>query len=149
MYLFPYKVCSVTKLSNQIKELDDELTSVKKKVDESKSAQERLNKKNSDIMKLLAELNSEMEFIENQVNWIRSQEGFGNVISNTSIEPDLISSKIEKTVKKIERIGEKGNKIETSFEFIYAGLNRSVLFIDSETLKSVRISQAVFAYIIS
>ena len=122
-----------TKLSNQIKELDDELTSVKKKVDESKSAQERLNKKNSDIMKLLAELNSEMEFIENQVNWIRSQEGFGNVISNTSIEPDLISSKIEKTVKKIERIGEKSNKIETSFEFIYAGLNRSVLFIDSET----------------
>ena len=122
-----------TKLSNEIKELDDELTSVKKKVDESKSAQERLNKKNSDIMKLLAELNSEMEFIENQVNWIRSQEGFGNVISNTSIEPDLISSKIEKTVKKIERIGEKSNKIETSFEFIYAGLNRSVLFIDSET----------------
>jgi len=122
-----------TKLSNQIKELDDELTSVKKKVDESKSAQERLNKKNSDIMKLLAELNSEMEFIENQVNWIRSQEGFGNVISNTSIEPDLISSKIEKTVKKIERIGEKSNKIETSFEFIYAGLNRSVLFIDSES----------------
>jgi len=122
-----------TKLSNEIKELDDELTLVKKKVDESKSAQERLNKKNSDIIKLLAELNSEMEFIENQVNWIRSQEGFGNVISNTSIEPDLISSKIEKTVKKIERIGEKSNKIETSFEFIYAGLNRSVLFIDSET----------------
>ena len=36
-------------------------------------------------------------------------------------------------MKSIERIREKSDKIETRFEFIYAGLNRSVLFIDSET----------------
>lgn len=124
---------SFTRLSKEIKEIDDELTMVKKKVEESKKAQELLNNKNSTTMKLLNDLVTEMEMIENQVNWIRSQDGFQSVTSNTLIESDLISSTIEKTMKSIERIREKSDKIETRFEFIYAGLNRSVLFIDSET----------------
>ena len=124
---------SFTRLSKEIKEIDDELTMVKKKVEESKKAQELLNNKNSTTMKLLNDLVTEMEMIENQVNWIRSQDGFQSVTSSTLIESDLISSTIEKTMKSIERIREKSDKIETRFEFIYAGLNRSVLFIDSET----------------
>lgn len=124
---------SFTKLSNEIKEIDDELTLAKKKVEESKKAQELLNKKNASTMKLLNDLVTEMELIENQVNWIRSQDGFLSVASSTLIESDLISSTIEKTIKSIQRIREKSDKIETRFEFIYAGLNRSVLFIDSES----------------
>ena len=84
-------------------------------------------------MNLLNDLVTEMEMIENKVNWIRSQDGFQSMTSSTLIESDLISSTIEKTMKSIERIREKSDKIETRFEFIYAGLNRSVLFVDSET----------------
>lgn len=124
---------SFTKLSSEIKEIDDELALVKKKVEESKKAQELLNKKNSTTMNLLNDLVTEMEMIENKVNWIRSQDGFQSMTSSTLIESDLISSTIEKTMKSIERIREKSDKIETRFEFIYSGLNRSVLFIDSET----------------
>ena len=36
-------------------------------------------------------------------------------------------------MKAIERIGENSKKIETRFQVIYASLNRSVFFIDSET----------------
>ena len=124
---------SFTKLSSEIKEIDDELALVKKKVEESKESSELLNKKKSTTMNLLNDLVTEMEMIENKVNWIRSQDGFQSMTSSTLIESDLISSTIEKTMKSIERIREKSDKIETRFEFIYSGLNRSVLFIDSET----------------
>jgi len=122
-----------TKLSNQIKKLDDELTLVKKKIDDSKKTQELLNGKKSANMKSLDDLVTEMELIENQVNRIRSEDGFQNVVSKTLIKSDLISSTIEKTIKSIEKTREKSDKIESIFEFIYASLNRSVLFIDSET----------------
>ncbi len=124
---------SFTDLSNKINKLDEELTLVKKKVDASKNAQELLKKKNNETRKLLDDLVTEMDSIENHVNWIRSQDGFQNVVSNTLIDSNLISSTIDKTMKAIERIGENSKKIETRFQFIYASLNRSVFFIDSET----------------
>jgi len=124
---------SFTDFSNKMNKLDEELTLVKKKVDASKNAQELLKKEINETRKLLDDLVTEMDSIENHVNWIRSQDGFQNVVSNTLIESNLISSTIDKTMKAIERIGENSKKIETRFQVIYASLNRSVFFIDSET----------------
>jgi len=124
---------SFTDLSKEMNKLDEELTLVKKKVDASKNAQELLKKKNNETRKLLDDLVTEMDSIENHVNWIRSQDGFQHVVSNTLIDSNLISSTIDKTMKAIERIGENSKEIETKFQVIYASLNRSVFFIDSET----------------
>jgi DNA repair exonuclease SbcCD ATPase subunit len=124
---------SFRKLSNQIKEIDDELTLLKKNIDDSKETQKSLNRGKSATMKLLEDLVTEMELIENQVNRIRSEDGFQNMVSKTLIKSDLISSTIEKTIKSIEQTTKKSDKIGGRFEFIYASLNRSVFFIDSET----------------
>ena len=124
---------SFSEFSNKIKKLDDELILIKNKVDASKNAQELLQNKKNKTAELLTDLATEMDSIENDVNWIRSQNGFQSMVSNTLIESNLISSTIDKTKKAIQRIRDKSDKIENKFQVIYAGLNRSVFFIDSET----------------
>ena len=121
-----------SKLSNEIGDLDKELSSVKIKTDESKAKQNILKTKNIQSYKLLNELMDEMELIETQVNRIRDQDGFDTLISDNVIDSKIIASTIEKLERTIERMTERSKKIQMDFQVIYASLNRSVFFIDSE-----------------
>ena len=123
---------ALSKLLTEIKELDEELSLIKKKADDSKNNQSILNNKNGNSKKLLEELNTEMDLIENRVNWIREQDEFETTISKNVIESKLIASSIERLIRAIEKVNVKSGKIKTRFQVIYANLNRSVFFIDSQ-----------------
>jgi len=121
-----------SKLTIEIEELDLELALVKNKTDDSKNYQETLHSKNKQSNKLLDKLISEMELIENEVNLIREQKGFKVVVSDLVIDSKIIASTIEKLNQTIGKMVEKSSEIQTRFQVIYAGLNRSVFFVDSE-----------------
>tara|TARA_B110000483_G_scaffold242559_1_gene328769 strand:+ start:71 stop:2752 length:2682 start_codon:yes stop_codon:yes gene_type:complete len=116
----------------EIERLDEEISRIRKKADESKNNQQTLNGKISSTKKSLEELTTEINLIENRVNWIREQDGFKHPESENVIDSKLIASTIERLISTIEKVRHKSGKIQTRFQVIYANLNRSVFFIDSQ-----------------